>query len=71
MNPFQASANCCFQDIGFLARISPANTPEMSVSSLQPLVVIRNVSTVPLSVSNIAVSSPIATFTSGGTAIIR
>lgn len=67
VNPFQASAGCCFADVGFVARLSLANTAALSVSSLQPLVFVRNVSTTSVSISNIAVAGTGgAIFASGG-----
>jgi len=43
--------------VGFVAKVAPERAPGLSVSSLQPLIIVRNVSTETVSISNIAVAS--------------
>jgi len=63
VNPLQSTTGP-----GFIAKISPSNNPGIAVSLLQPLVHVRNVSTVAIDITNISVSStvPGVTFTAGG-----
>ncbi len=63
VSPFQVSPGA-----GFVAKVSPATIPGLSVSSVQPLVAVRNVGSARLNISNIAVagSDPGVTFAVGG-----
>ncbi len=61
VNPYQAMARCCSPET-FVAKISPANSPVLSVSPVAlSFTAVRNMSSVPLNITKIAATN--GTFT--------
>jgi len=62
VNPLQATVPCCSLPEAFVAKISPANTPVLSVSPVAlSFTAVRNMSSVPLNITKIAATN--GTFT--------